>query len=234
MPTQPRPPWETRTNKPFRTPLSADRIVDAALKVLVRDGYDAVSMRKVAQELDTGAASLYAHVANKRELDSLMVDRVARDLEIPEPDPDRWQEQIAEVMRDRLAVMRAYPGVARAAIGNIPLGERSLEGSDRMLGILRAGGVPDQQAAYAVDLLSLYVCAVAFEETVRGAGEWTGEGIREWVDQLTGYFRGLPADRFPNVVALASALTAGDGDDRFEFGVQVIVAGLTSFVPHSS
>src|SRR6266498_4036093 len=108
--------------------------------------------------LGTGAASLYAHVANKRELDQLMLDRAAEGLEIPDPDPEHWREQIAQVMRDMLRMMRAYPGVARAAIGQIPLGERSLAATERMLAILRAAGLPDQVIAYAADLIPLYVC----------------------------------------------------------------------------
>lgn len=227
----PSPPWQqpARPRRPARAPLSRDRIVDTALALLVEHGYDAVSMRRVAQELGTGAASLYAHVANKQELDQLMLDRVASEVEIPDPDPERWREQLAESMHTLLRVMRAYPGVARAAIGQIPLGERALVSTERILAILRAGGVPDQVAAYAVDLIPLYVCAVAFEETVQGAADWTDEGIAEFIGNLRRYFAGLPADRFPHTVALATALTTGSGDDRFAFGVQVIVAGLASF-----
>jgi len=231
---RPLAPWQPRSpsgRKPARTPLSRDRIVDAALEVLVAEGYDAVSMRRVAQALGTGAASLYAHVANKRELDQLMLDRAAEGLEIPDPDPEHWREQIAQVMRDMLRMMRAYPGVARAAIGQIPLGERSLAATERMLAILRAAGLPDQVVAYAADLIPLYVCAVAFEEAVQGASNWSPADIEHFVSELRGWFGALPADRFPHIVALAGPLTTGAGDDRFEFGVQVIVAGLASFLP---
>ena len=47
------------------------------MRILLDQGYEAVSMRKVAQALETGPASLYAHVANKKELDQLLVDRAA-------------------------------------------------------------------------------------------------------------------------------------------------------------
>lgn len=232
-------PWQAKpprradaVRKPARTPLNRDRIIDAALEVLVAEGYEAVSMRRVAQALDTGAASLYAHVANKQELDQLMVDRVAAGLVVPEPDPEHWREQIAQVMRDLVAMLRAYPGLARASIGSIPLGEGALETTDRILAILRAAGMPDQVAAYAVDLIPLYVTAVAFEESVQGAAEWSADDIEKFTSELGKWFGSLPADRFPHIVALAGALTAGGGtDERFEFGVQVIVAGLASFIP---
>ena len=231
---RPNPPWQQlpqgRERKPARTPLSRERIVDAALEVLVAEGYDAVSMRRVAQELGTGAASLYAHVANKQELDQLMVDRVGQSFEVPDPDPERWQEHVAQLMRDMLGAMRSYPGVARAAIGQIPLGEHALYSTDRILAILRAAGLPDQVCAYAVDFISLYVCAVAFEEAVQGAASWTPEDVEKFVSELRDWFAALPADRYPNIVALAAPLTAGGGDERFEFGVKVIVGGLAAFL----
>lgn len=228
---RPQPPWQqsAKPRKAARKPLTQERIVDAALELLVAEGYDAVSMRRVAQALHTGAASLYVHVANKQELDSLLINRAAREVVIPDPDPDRWQEQTAQVMRDLLMAMRAYPGVARAAIGQIPTGDDALISTERLLGILRAGGLSDQVCAYAVDLIPLYVCSVAYEESVMGAGNWTPADIEKFTSELSDWFGALSADRFPNIVALAGALTAGTGDDRFEFGVQVIVAGIASF-----
>jgi AcrR family transcriptional regulator len=226
-------PWQPispeKPARPVREPLSRDRIVDAAMGLLAEQGYEAVSMRKVAQSLNTGPASLYAHVANKRELDQLLVDRAAQEMEFPEIDPENWQEQLKDYMRSMLTVMRSYPGVARAAIGQVPLGERALQSTEHLLALLKAGRVPDQAAAWAVDMIALYVTAVAFEEDVQRAGGWSEEDVAGFVDGLRRFFAGLPADRFPVTVALSAALTAGStGDERFEFGLQVIVAGLAT------
>ncbi|HET6743261.1 MAG TPA: TetR/AcrR family transcriptional regulator [Kribbella sp.] len=228
-------PWQPISPaKPARTPkepLNRERIVDVALRMMIEQGYDAVSMRKVAQELETGPASLYAHVANKKELDQLLVDRAAETMNLPSPpDPERWQEQLKDAMREILRAMRAMPGVARAAIGEIPLGDAALRTTECLLGILKAGGLSDQAAAWAVDLIPLYVTAVAFEETVQSASaQWTPEDLERFVGELRGFFAALPADRFPFTVALAGALTSGaDVDERFEFGVAVITAGLAA------
>jgi AcrR family transcriptional regulator len=227
-------PWQPISPaKPVRAakePLNRERIVDTALRVMVDQGYEAVSMRKIAQELHTGPASLYAHVANKKELDQLLVDRAAQAMNFPSPpDPERWQEQLKEAMREMLRVMRAMPGVARAAIGGIPLGEAALQTSECLLGILKAGGLPDQAAAWAIDLIPLYVTAVAFEENVQRGDQWSPEDLERFLDGLRSYFAALPADRFPLMMALAGPLTAGAaGDDRFEFGISVITAGLAS------
>ncbi|MEV6270395.1 TetR/AcrR family transcriptional regulator [Kribbella sp. NPDC051936] len=232
-------PWQPISPaKPARAakePLNRERIVDAAMRVLVSNGYDAVSMRKVAQELGTGPASLYAHVANKRELDQLLVERAASQMDFDEAvDPERWQEQLKSMMREMLRVLRANPGVARASIGQVPLGERALRSTERILALLKAGNIPDQAAAWAVDLIPLYVTAIAFEETVQSASNWTPEDVEGFVRGLREYFASLPADRFPLTVALAVPMTSGaTGDERFEFGIAVITAGLASLAePH--
>src|SRR5215475_15592084 len=87
----PVPGWK-RTRQPSapRPQLSRDLIVDTAMKLLDADGLDGVSMRRVAEVLGTGPASLYAHVANKDELLDLLLDRVVAEIEVPDPDPQRW------------------------------------------------------------------------------------------------------------------------------------------------
>jgi hypothetical protein len=99
-----------------------------------------------------------------------------------------------------------------------------------MIGILRAGGLPDQVIAYACDLLPLYAMAVAYEESLYGNEVDSPEEVSAYVESMRAYFAGLPPARFPNIVALAAALTAGDadGNERFEFGLDVLVRGLAT------
>src|SRR6478736_1153991 len=87
---------------PPKERLTVERIVDAAMDLMAEQGYDAVSMRSLARALDTGPASLYAHVANREEIDQLVIDRIAAKLELPEPDPERWAEQLKQLLRDTL------------------------------------------------------------------------------------------------------------------------------------
>src|SRR5262245_45334246 len=99
----PEPPWRKSTRRAARRqPLSREAIVEAALRVLDAEGVDALTMRRVATELGTGAGALYWHVASKEELLILLIDQVAGELDLPEPDPDRWQEQLKEVGREML------------------------------------------------------------------------------------------------------------------------------------
>ncbi|MFI6515940.1 TetR/AcrR family transcriptional regulator C-terminal domain-containing protein [Spirillospora sp. NPDC050679] len=230
MPTPPgrRP----RRSAPPRRRLTADLIVTTALAVLDAEGLDAVSMRRVAQELGTGPASLYAHVANKDELLELMLDRVAGEVPLPEPDPGRWQEQLKEIAHASHRVWTAHRDIARACLGLIPTGANMLRIADAQLGAMRAGGVPPRIAALAVDALGMFVNSSAIEDTAYQARAAEEDDPQEYYERYIGqvreYFGSLPADRFPHIVATAEELTSGSGEERFAFGLDVLVRGIAS------
>ncbi len=202
----------------------------AALKVLDAEGLDAMTMRRVAQELDTGAASLYAHVADKDELTELVVERVVSEMEVPgPPDPERWQEQVMQAGRNMRAVLASHRDVARASFARVPLGPNALHAMDAILAVLRAGGLPDQVVAYAADILPLYVTATAYEESLYSQQGVTPEEFTRYVAEMREYLAALPAEQFPNMKELAIPLTSGaSGDERFEFGLEVLVRGLAA------
>ena len=211
--------------------LSADRIVEVAIDQMRERGYDAVTMRSIAKELGTGPASLYAHVANRQELDALVLDRVAGTWELPEVDPERWEDQLRAAMHDMLALYRAHPGVARASMGVIPMQPGALVGMERLVEMMLAGGVTPQLAAWFCDLMALYVGGIAVEEDIWRQREEDGGMVHDHAaheDQVRDFMASLPADHFPNLVALAPDMASGDGDDRFTFGVDLLIAGLKS------
>lgn len=235
LPAAPRPPRAQRTaasagRAPRRRSLTKEAIVEAALGVLDAEGLDAMTMRRVAQELDTGAASLYAHVADKDQLTELVVERVIGEMDVPgPPDPGRWREQVMEAGRAMRAVLAAHRDIARATFARIPLGPNALRGIDAVVALLRAGGLPDQVVAYAADLLPLYVIAIAYEESLYSQQDVTPEEFARYASDMRDYFAALPADQFPNMKALAVPLTEGaSGDERFEFGLEVLVRGLAA------
>jgi AcrR family transcriptional regulator len=233
-PDAPVPPWE-RTRKakaPARTPLSQEAIVDVALRILETEGYEALSMRRVATDLGTGAASLYAHVANKDELLKLAIDRVFADMEFPEPDPELWVEQLRDAMRETRRVFQAHPGLARAMLGRVPMGPNGLRLIEGFMSMLRSGGLPDRVAAWAGDVVSLFVVAHVFEEDLRNSmhGETSQEDVEAWAEQMKVYIKSLPVATFPNMVALADPMfETGGADGRFEFGLDLMLRGLATY-----
>jgi AcrR family transcriptional regulator len=233
----PVPPWHKprrdRANAAPRRPLTRDLIVEAAIGVLDAEGLDAVSMRRVAQELGTGPASLYAHVANKDELLAQMLDVIAGEMTLVEPDAGRWQEQLKEVARENRAVWRKHGDIARASLGTIPTGPNLLRIAECELAIMRAGGIPPRIAAMAVDTLSLFVNADVIEGAMMGARAGSSKEAHEHfyqhLAQVRDYFAALPVERYPNIVAMVDDLTHGDDDERFEFGLDILVRGISSY-----
>jgi AcrR family transcriptional regulator len=233
----PEPPWlrPRRPRSGARAPLSRDAIVEAAVRVLDREGLDGVSMRRVAEELGTSAGSLYWHVGGKEELLGLVFDRVVGEVELPPPDPAHWQDQFKEVARESRRVLLRHRDIARFSLGRIPFGPNLLRVSEWMLGLMRAGGVPDRVAAYAGDLFGLYVGAHAFEETL-GLVSPTGEELppEQVLGMMREYLSSLPRSSFPNTVELVDELMSGGPDERFELGLDVIVRGLASHAIHAA
>ena len=110
-----------------------------------------------------------------------------------------------------------------------PTTEAVLLLTENLLGILLAGGIDPQDAAWACDLFVLLVTGVASEDDVRRArGQSTTSDHREQVDEIYKTFAGLPPRRFPLLAAHAAQMVAGDSDERFRFAIDVVIDGVVA------
>lgn len=225
----PKPPWHREPRRrATKLQLSQELIVETALKILAAEGLEAVNMRRVAQDLETGAASLYAHVANKNELGELMYDQILGEAPVPEADPARWAEQLAELLRAEVRAMVAYPGIARVAWQTmIPVGPNALLHAEGLLAILRAGGLSLRQAAFAGDALALYVKANAYEASMWTFGEVDETEVAQRSRQMHAYMSSLPETSFPNMLQLLGLFNAENAQERFDLALEMFIAGLT-------
>jgi AcrR family transcriptional regulator len=228
------PPWRTppkRSRSAPRPQLSRDVIVEAALRVVAADGGDALTMRRVAEEIGVSASALYGYVANKEELVQLVLEQIMLEIPVPvdgagsdRPEAD-WQDLIRNFARQMYAMFRRHPGVAALTMGRVPFGPALVTGGEYLLRELRAAGLPDEVAVFVGDLGSLYVGAIAFEQDVSPIA-----APADFAAQAAGWLRSLPKEQFPNTVELADKLLAGSPDDRFEWGLDVIIRGLASYL----
>ncbi|WIM96885.1 TetR/AcrR family transcriptional regulator [Actinoplanes oblitus] len=229
-------PWSPLPEKrPVRVQLDREQIVDAALRLVDAEGVDAVSMRRVAGEFGTGPSSLYAHVANKDELLRLMFDRICGEIDLPAHEPDRWREQIKQLMYQVHGVLLTHNDLARVALATIPNGPNALRASEWMIGLLIQGGVPPRIAAWALDRVFLYVTTDAYENSIwraqlRHLGLPAAEVERQVKDEMAAHFRDLPGDRFPYLIEHAAAMTSGTAQERFSFGLDLLIDGLDRYV----
>ena len=232
-PDVPEPPWH-RVSPPPRAPITRDAIVEAALVVLDKVGMDGLSMRRVAEELGTGAASLYWHVRNKDELFQLIFDRVTREVILPEPDPAHWKEQLKALGYQMRDTLRKYRDVARLSFGRIPAGPQTALLAEWLFTLLQPVGVPDEAIAMVADVAGLYVGAYCYEESL-GFPSPTGEDLppETWLQMMRDYISSLPRDRFPRTIAAVNLLLAFNPEERFEFGLDLLIAGLENYATKS-
>ena len=227
----PAPPWQRvpkRTAGRRRDPITRDAIVQAAVRLLDEEGLDALSMRRIAEELDTGAASLYWHVGSKDGLLDLIFDHVIGEVEVPKPEPQRWQEQLKGVARATRAVILRHRDIVRISIGRIPMGPNGLRIAEGLFGILRAGGIPDQLAVTAQRLLFAIVNGFTLDETTELGVGIEGPADEQTADAARAYIAELPAERFPNLIAVAEHFHSADNDQSFELLIDLFVDGLAA------
>jgi len=217
-------PRSTR-ERPAKAALSQEAIVDAALEILVSEGVEAVTMRRVAAALDTGAASLYVYVSGSDGLFQAMLDRVTAAVELEVPDPGRWREQLHSLLSRMHDALVSHPGIATMTLTDPPTTEVVLLLTENMLEILSAGGIDPQGAAWTCDILVMLVIAVASEEDARSARGRSDDDRREQIDELHRTFSSLPRERFPFLATHAAQMVAGDSDERFRFAIDAVIDG---------
>jgi hypothetical protein len=147
-------------------------------------------------------------------------------------DPRRWQTQLKQIALDARAVFQRHGNIAQATLGTIPTGEHALPLIDKMLGILLAAGVSPQTAAWSIDILGLYISATATEESLEATDPAGDHEDPSFYVQLREFWAAQPMDRFPHLAPMAEALTSGDGNQRYEFGLDVLLRGIASTLEH--
>ena len=231
----PAPPWQRlpdRQARRRREPISRDAIVAAAIRLLDREGLAALSLRRLADELGAGAASLYWHVGGKDGLLDLVLDEIIGEGVVPDPDPPRWREQLKDVARAQRRTSLRHPYLVCITIGRIPMGPNALRYSERVLAILRAGGLSPRLAVQGYLLLIATVNGFTVDETgvEDGPAESAPRGdpaaVAEAANMARDYIASLPADMFPNMTALADQFAFSYADERFELLIDIFVDGL--------
>ncbi|MEV8096975.1 TetR/AcrR family transcriptional regulator [Kitasatospora sp. NPDC085879] len=224
-------PWHKVRKADSRQPLTPEAVVEAGIAVLDREGLEGLTMRRVAQELGTGPASLYAHVSGKDELLELMLERISGEIRLPErPEPERWKEQVKEICREAQRVYTAHRDITVVSLGGIQLGPNKLKVAEFVVGLMISAGIPRQVAAWAIDGLGQLVDADAFEASLYTTRIAAGVDVDAYFDRVREYLGRLPEDRFPLIKGMAETMVVGAGDERFDFKVEVFLRGLESYI----
>ena len=213
----------SRRERPAKPPLARGAIVDAALRVMRSEGLERATMRRVAQELDTGAASLYVYVQSTADLHAWVLDEMLASVDLSPVDaPGEWCERLVRVLMSYAEVLFEYPTLARSAMVMRPSGPRCLALVEVLLGLLAEGGVPGGRAAWGVDLLLQFATATAAEQGTRDQAS----GAQAEQDALTEALRTVDPQVHPHIAGLADELVSGPELDRLAWGFDVLINGI--------
>ena len=207
----------SRRERPAKAALTRSGIVATAVELVRAEGLAKVTMRRLAQELDTGAASLYVYVRNTAELHAAVLDELLGSVELDAAGD--WDRRIEQVLRSYLQVLFEYPGLAQSALVARPSGANYLRLIETLLALLSEGGVPKAQAAWGIDLLLQLVTASAAEHADGAAGDWSATASA---------VRGVSAETHPHLAEHGDDLFAGPGEARLDWGIRVLINGITS------
>lgn len=207
--------------------LSRQAVLDAGLRLMQRDGLDALTMRRLAAELDVRATSLYRYVRGKDELLDALADELFAGLDLGEQAGGDWRAALTAMAHALRAHLLSRRDSARLVAGRFVTGRYGLRNIEALLAVLRSAGMSDHDAAFAGYAYATAVFGfVTAEQGQLSAEVAAGVPAREYLDGLAERLRAAPADRYPNVVALAGELTGPDLAVRFDFAVTRLVAGL--------
>ncbi|GAB2774688.1 TetR/AcrR family transcriptional regulator [Streptomyces daliensis] len=213
----------SRRERPAKPALTRRGIVDAAVRVMRSEGLEKVTMRRLAQELDTGPASLYVYVANTAELHAAVLDALLGEVELPADEPGAdWRDQLVAVLTSYAHLLFEHPQLARSALVARPSGENYLNLVERLLLLLSRSGTPQAQVAWGVDNLLQYATATAAEH---GTQERDPMSRDDW-DALARAVYGADEAVHPMIKAHLPDLLSGTESGRLAWGFDVVINGI--------
>jgi AcrR family transcriptional regulator len=197
--------------------LSTERIVRTAVRIADAEGLDALSMRRVATELGTGAMSLYRYVDDRRQLEELVVSTVLGhvDVDVGAEAGAEWYERVAALLDEARRTIEAHPAAVPLVLTTRHMSPGALRWAEAMMTALDAAGFDGHQRVLAFrTLVSHLLGSVQYAHY----GPLSGTGTAAIAD--------LPAAEFPVLAATAAQARTMARDDEFRAGVATVLRGL--------
>ena len=206
--------------RPPRPHLSAPMILDAAARVLAREGHAGLTMRAVAGELGVQAPAIYWHFQDKQALELALYDHLMGDLTFAPAGRD-WREDVRKMASALRRKLTAHRDMGRLIPVGFFFAPYSMALLDTAMGVLMRAGLSAHDAGYGFTTLFDYVANWARCEAELRARP---HGARPGLDEAA---KAAIARAYPNVAAVFAAFPGpGDLDEQFAFGLDLLIAGL--------
>ncbi len=208
---------------PAHAPLTAERVLDGALALADRIGLEAMTIRRLAEELGVKPMTIYHHLPSKDAIVDGMVERVFSEIDLP-PEEMPWTEAIRVRCLSSRRVLNRHPWAAPLMESRTSPGPISLRHHEAVLACLRRGGLSWQLTAHAYAILDSYIFGFAFEEANLPATG--GAELADLAQEMAAAFD--PA-AYPTLTAFTGEHVMQPGysfGESFEFGLDLIIGGL--------
>lgn len=210
----------TRPDTKNRDPLSRDRILEAAVRLVDDEGLAAVTMRRLATDLGVGTMSLYTYVPNKEVLLDGVMETVFSQIRVPGFEPSEPLLSIRELLREFRRIANLHPNLVPLVNRRPPATAAGLRPLEAGFDAFRQAGLDAREAVQAYRLLVSYAIGFISLET--------GGFFRHSGDAA---FRTVPGDpavleQFPRVVEAGPHLFEWDADAEFEAGIDAFLGHL--------
>jgi AcrR family transcriptional regulator len=210
-----------------RERLTPESVARRAVALADAEGLDAVTVRRLAQDLGVTPMALYRHFSDKDALLDAMAECLLADVAVPESRSGAWDKQMREVLDAFLAALRPHPNVAELTLHTILTSTPGLVLAERVLELLADAGFP---AEHAAEVGTYALCSlVTLVTTEPGRAERGGdaEAYEDTIRAKRATLASLSPARYPHVVAAADALADCANDDAYyRLGADLVVAGM--------
>jgi AcrR family transcriptional regulator len=211
----------SKPEAPMPTPLSRERVLEAALRLVDEGGLEALSMRKLAGELGVQAMSLYNHVANKDDIIDGLVDIVVAEIEVPRFDLD-WKTAMRRRSISAHEMLLRHPWATMPLVSRINVGPAMLGYINATLGCLCEAGFSLERADQIWNALDSHLYGFTLQElNFPFQPENYSEAAKIGLPLI-------PADLYPYSNKLTHAVIEKqyDGISDFNFGLELLLDGL--------
>jgi AcrR family transcriptional regulator len=202
---------------------SRDKIAAVAIGIADSEGIDAVSMRRIAKELGTGAMTLYRYLPTKEDLYAVMIDQ-AVGFEPQEPTGDVGADLAALARRHREILLR-HPWLAPLFANRPIMGPNVLRGTERDLALLGGRGLHINEAIDVYNLIRNWVNGAV--QAQLADADPSGADRLAWQRRMGPYLTTLLATGdYPHLGRMIESAEFGDADRRFENGLAILLTGI--------
>jgi AcrR family transcriptional regulator len=201
-------------------------VTDRALKLADAGGLDALTIRRLAQDLGVTPMALYWHFRSKEELLDGMAERIWSEIDINADPSLPWHAQLKSGLESLVKVLRAHPSAPQLVLAHEKRNEAALRATEITLEILRGAGFdPEHASAIARSALWTGIMLVMSEPgwfPELSADERAERQRRGRIELAM-----LPADKYPQLVECAVPMTACDDPEfHYRLGVDLFIAGV--------